>query len=114
MLVDLIQDLNKKGIGNVKGYRDVERKQFRKAMQLDENAQYFFTKILNEEGSFYKYSFDVKDGDRRYEFGKNQEADLRTVLGELRSWIKLGEIFIEYVQKNGGTALEEKIKEICD
>lgn len=103
--------MDNKKAGTVRGYRDIEQKKFRKVMQLDEVGQYFFTIILNEDGTFDKYSFDVEgETSVRYEFFREQEKELRTLLREFRSWMKIENILLEYVEQHGGQALEKAIQ----
>lgn len=98
--------MGQSNIGRVRGYRDMENKRFRKVTQLDEAGCCFFTIVLNEDGTFYKYSFDVEmEESAHYEFSREQEKELRALLREFRSWMKLEMILIEYLADHSADEL---------
>ncbi len=101
-------------IGKVRGYRDIESKKFRKVTQLDAEARYFLTIVLNEDGTFDKYSLDVKmDEDVCYEFDHEGEMELKKRLHVFTPWENIQTVLIQYLAQHSGEELESIVQQIA-
>lgn len=101
-------------IGKVRGYRDIELKKFRKVTQLDAEAHYFLTIVLNEDGTFDKYSFDVNvDGAVFYEFDRDGEKELKKLLRVFSPWEKIETVLIQYLAQHSGAELESIVQQVA-
>lgn len=91
-------------------WHDTSLKQWQLTVQLEDNAYWFLSVFMNDDGSFSKYSLDEEAAEDAHYHFVNEPAIRNQIYQMGDEKLLLDEVLMRYASEKGGFALYKLIK----